>query len=231
PVRLLCPGYIGGRMIKWLSKITVTGIEFAYQNKSAGEQFKIGPLSFDINAGEVLFIVGGNGSGKSTLLKVISTLYQPQQGTIKIDDLTVDDDAIDAYRELFSIIFSDFHLFGKLYGLRHVQPERVNELLGRMQLDGKTTFADECFTSLELSTGQRKRMALAVALMEDKQIYLFDEWAAEQDPEFRSYFYEHLLSELKRNGKTVIAVSHDDRYFHHADRVLKMELGSFVSDE
>jgi putative ATP-binding cassette transporter len=213
------------------SKITVTGVEFAYQKKSAGEQFKVGPLSFEINAGELLFIVGGNGSGKSTLLKVVSTLYEPQKGSIKIDDVTVDDDTIDAYRELFSIIFSDFHLFRKLYGLRHVQPEKVNELLGRMQLDDKTTFADDSFTSLELSTGQRKRMALAVALLEDKQIYLFDEWAAEQDPEFREYFYGHLVHELKSAGKTVIAVSHDDRYFHHADRIIKMELGFLVSDE
>jgi len=213
------------------SKITLTDVEFAYGDESAGDRFKIGPLSFEINAGEILFIVGGNGSGKSTLLKVVSTLYPPQRGTINIDGVTVDSDVIDAYRELFSIIFSDFHLFRKLYGLRHIEPEKVNELLKRMQLDGKTTYADECFTSLELSTGQRKRMALAVSLLEDKQIYIFDEWAAEQDPEFRSYFYEHLVHELKRNGKTVIVVSHDDRYFHHADRIIKMELGRLVSDE
>jgi putative ATP-binding cassette transporter len=213
------------------SKITLTDVEFAYQDEDNAERFRIGPLSFDINAGEVLFIVGGNGSGKSTLLKVLTSLYLPQKGTLKIDELTVDSDTIHAYRELFSIIFSDFHLFNKLYGLHDVDSERVDELLYRMQLENKTGYAEGRFTSLDLSTGQRKRMALLVALLEDKPIYIFDEWAAEQDPEFRSYFYEHLLHELQSEGKTVIAVSHDDRYFHHADRIIKIEYGNLVFDQ
>ena len=213
------------------TKITLTDVEFAYGGEDRAERFRIGPLSFDINAGEILFIVGGNGSGKSTLLKVLTSLYQPQKGMLAIDGLTVDDVTIHAYRELFSIIFSDFHLFHKLYGLRHVDSEKVSELLEQMQLDDKTTYAEGRFTSLDLSTGQRKRMALLVSLLEDKQICIFDEWAAEQDPEFRSYFYEHLLHELQSDGKTIIAVTHDDRYFHHADRIIKIEYGKLVFDQ
>jgi putative ATP-binding cassette transporter len=213
------------------SKITLTDVEFAYDDETEAEQFRIGPLSFDINAGETLFIIGGNGSGKSTLLKVLCALYQPEGGTLQIDDLTIGGDTLHAYRDLFSIIFSDFHLFRKLYGLRHVNPQKVNELIDRMQLDNKISYADGGFSSLELSTGQRKRMALLVSLLEDRQILIFDEWAADQDQEFRRYFYEHLLYELKSEGKTIIAVSHDDRYFQHADRIIKMEYGKLVSDQ
>jgi putative ATP-binding cassette transporter len=119
-------------------------------------------------------------------------------------------------------------LFGKLYGLRDLDPGQVNALLERMQLDTKTAYVDGRFTSLNLSTGQRKRMGLLIALLEDKPICVFDEWAAEQDPEFRSYFYEELLHQLKEEGKTIIAVSHDDRYFHHADKIIKMEYGQLV---
>jgi putative ATP-binding cassette transporter len=209
----------------------LTDVEFAYEDETKAEQFRIGPLSFDINAGETLFIIGGNGSGKSTLLKVLCALYRPDEGTLQIDDLTIDGDTLYAYRDLFSIIFSDFHLFGQLYGLLHVNPQTVNELLERMQLDNKISYADGRFSSLELSTGQRKRMALLVSLLEDRQILIFDEWAADQDQEFRRYFYEHLLYELKSEGKTIIAVSHDDRYFHHADRIIKMEYGKLVSDQ
>jgi putative ATP-binding cassette transporter len=209
------------------STITLTDVEFSY-DKNQLEQFKIGPISFDLKAGEILFLVGGNGSGKSTLLKVLTSLYQPQQGTLKIDHRLVSGDAVHGYREMFSAVFSDFHLFGKLYGLRDLDPGQVNALLERMQLDTKTAYVDGRFTSLNLSTGQRKRMGLLIALLEDKPICVFDEWAAEQDPEFRSYFYEELLHQLKEEGKTIIAVSHDDRYFHHADKIIKMEYGQLV---
>jgi putative ATP-binding cassette transporter len=208
--------------------VTLTDVEFAYEAKNQLEQFRIGPLSLELHAGEILFIVGGNGCGKSTLLKVLSSLYRPDKGTLKIDDRVVDGDTIHAYRELFSAVLADFHLFNKLYGLQHVDPERVNALLKRMQLDQKAAYVDGRFTSTDLSTGQRKRMALLVSLLEDRQIYAFDEWAAEQDPEFRKYFYEELLQEMKGEGKTIVVVSHDDRYFHLADRVIKMEYGLVV---
>jgi putative ATP-binding cassette transporter len=132
------------------------------------------------------------------------------------------------YRELYSAIFYDFHLFDKLYGLESVDPEKINELLKLMQIQNKTEFKDNGFTKLDLSTGQRKRLALIVTFLEDKPIYIFDEWAADQDPQFKKYFYDELLKKLKAEGKTVLAVSHDDRYFHLADRVIKMEFGKIV---
>jgi putative ATP-binding cassette transporter len=131
------------------------------------------------------------------------------------------------YRNLFSAIFSDFHLFDKLYGLRDADPARVDELLRLMEISDKTSLRDGRFSNINLSTGQRKRLALAVSYLEDKPVYVFDEVAADQDPRFRKYFYEVMLPDLKKAGKTVVAVSHDDRYFHVADRVLRMEYGKF----
>ena len=132
---------------------------------------------------------------------------------------------VQSYRNLFSAIFSDFHLFDKLHGLRQADPARVDQLLRLMQISCKTRYCDGRFSNINLSTGQRKRLALVVAYLEDKPVYVFDEVAADQDPEFRTYFYEVMLRDLKKTGKTVIAISHDDRYFHVADRVLRMEYG------
>jgi putative pyoverdin transport system ATP-binding/permease protein len=213
------------KTIDAFEKISLIDIEFTYEDKSENRLFTIGPLSLTVYAGETLFIIGGNGSGKSTLLKLLAGLYYPERGTILIDDLRIDSSTAQSYRELFSIIFSDFHLFDKLYGLRDVRQDTVQELLKLMGLSNKTAFVDGRFTTLDLSTGQRKRLALLVTLLEDRPIYVFDEWAAEQDPEFRAYFYDVLLQELHERGKTIISVTHDDRYFHRADRIVKMDYG------
>jgi len=138
---------------------------------------------------------------------------------------------VQSYRHLFSAIFSDFHLFDRLYGLREIDPARVEQLLELMQISGKTTFRDGRFSTISLSTGQRKRLALVISYLEDKPVYVFDEVAADQDPQFRAHFYEVLLPELKKAGKTVIVISHDDRYFHVADRVLRMEYGKIGAPE
>ena len=74
----------------------------------------------------------------------------------------------------------------------------------------------------------------AVATTADVTIadyYDFDEWAADQDPEFRRYFYDVLLPGLKAEGRTLIVVTHDDRYFHVADQVVFMEEGRVVRVE
>ncbi|AUX43528.1 ABC transporter ATP-binding protein [Sorangium cellulosum] len=204
-------------------------VEYDYGPQNGGGGFRIGPLSLTVTAGEVVFIVGGNGSGKSTFMKVLTGLYPPSAGAVRVDGILVQPNNVAPYREMISAIYSDFHLFAKLYGLLGVEEASVHRLLAQMQLDGKTSFAKQRFTRRDLSTGQRKRLAMIVALLEDRPIYVFDEWAADQDPEFRKYFYEDLLPSLKRQGKTVIAVSHDDRYFRCADRVVTMESGKIRS--
>lgn len=202
-----------------------------YTDKNGKPLFSVGPIDMTIKPGEILFIVGGNGSGKSTLLKLLSGLYYPVSGCIYLDNEEVDYTNYQEYRELFSIIFTDFYLFDKLYGLPPIEEKRVKNLLQIMELENKTKYTDEGkFTTVNLSTGQRKRLALVVALLEDKPIYLFDEWAADQDPHFKKYFYEVILRNLKQRGKTIIAVTHDDKYFETADRILKMEYGQLVSE-
>ncbi|WP_022851253.1 cyclic peptide export ABC transporter [Limisalsivibrio acetivorans] len=206
-------------------KIKLKELIFSYKDPDGAPSFTAGPFDFEINRGEVLFIVGGNGSGKTTLMKLMTALYFPDEGEILLDDTKVTRQNSQSYRELFSVIFAEFHLFSKLYGMQQVNPEKVKELLELMEIDHKTDFKDSGFTNLNLSTGQRKRLALIVTYLEDKEIYVFDEWAADQDPHFRRYFYYTLVPELKKRGKTVIAVSHDDRYFSEADRVLSMDFG------
>lgn len=210
------------------SQIDFRDVYYEYRDADGSPQFSVGPVSLNLRAGEIVFVVGGNGSGKSTLLKLLTGLYYPLQGTIVVNDETLDQDIYPDYRELFSIIFTDFHLFDRLYGIKSVDEGRVKSLLRKMGVAGKTKFRDGAFTNTNLSTGQRKRLAYIGAVLEDKQIYIFDELAADQDPEFRKHFYEVLLPELRGQGKTIVAVTHDDKYFPTADRVLKMEEGKLI---
>jgi putative ATP-binding cassette transporter len=211
--------------------ISFHGACFTYAARDgANGSFSVGPLDFTIRRGEVVFLVGGNGSGKTTLLKLLTGLYVAQRGALKIDHELVDRQTVHGYRELFSTVFSQFHLFDRLYGLEQVDEGAVRDALCEMQLTEKTGFENGRFTNLNLSTGQRKRLALVVAMLEDKEILVFDEWAADQDPHFRRYFYEVVLKRLKEQGKTIIAVTHDDRYWSVADRVLKMEYGTLIDD-
>lgn len=208
--------------------IRLENVSYAYTDKYGSTSFSIGPINMEVQKGEIIFIVGGNGSGKSTLLKVITSLYAKTTGSIYLDSQKVEDSMIADYRELFSIIFTDFHLFDKLYGLGEIDERRIRELLKLMQLTDKTEYQEGRFTEQDLSTGQKKRLAFVAALLEEKPIYILDELAADQDPQFRKYFYEELLQNLKAQGKTIIAVTHDDHYFHTADRILKMEYGQLV---
>lgn len=210
-------------------RLEVSDLEFRYKGEEAGNGFHIGPLSLTVPAGEVLFIVGGNGSGKSTLLKVITGIYPLTRGSMEVNRDLITPENLQAYREMISAVFADFHLFSKLYGLADVDSASVRRLLKQMQLDTKTSYENRHFTAVHLSTGQRKRLALIVAILEDRPVYAFDEWAADQDPEFRKYFYEEVIPDLKRRGKTVLVVTHDDRYFHCADRVATMEYGKLRS--
>ncbi len=199
-------------------------LAYRYPTVDGEPGFAVGPFDLHFRAGEVCFIVGGNGSGKSTLFKLLAGLYTPSGGQLVLDGAPIDSQSRTAYRERVAAIFTDFHLFDRLYGL-DVPEERVKALLSRMRLDHVLRYRDGAFSRLELSTGQRKRLALVVALLEDRPIYLFDEWAADQDPQFRRAFYDELLPELRAAGKIVIAISHDDRYFDRADQLLTMELG------
>lgn len=187
--------------------------------------FMVGPIDLTLRRGDVLFISGGNGSGKSTLLRLLTALYLPQQGQLLVDGRVVDGDRREACQNLYSTVFSDFHLFRRLFGLGDVAPDQILEWLTTMEIEKKTGMHDGRFDTIKLSTGQRKRLALVVAALEDRPIYVFDEFAADQDPAFRRKFYDEILPALRARGKTVVAVTHDDRYFDRATRHFVMEDG------
>lgn len=209
-------------------QIVLEDVTFHYTDEKGRGLFSMSPVNLTIKQGETLFIVGGNGSGKSTLLKLLTGLYYPATGHIYLDGDILDKTNYQDYRELFSIIFSDFHMFDRLYGLANFDERQLTSLLKTMDLNKKTRYTEGKFTNIALSTGQRKRLALITTLLEDKPIYVLDEWAADQDPSFRKYFYEVILEELKAQGKTIIAATHDDKYFDVADRILKMDYGKIV---
>jgi putative ATP-binding cassette transporter len=207
-------------------RIHYAGLTFSYRDKKGDASFTLGPLDLALTRGETMFIVGGNGSGKSTTLRLMTGLHAADAGEIRVDDAVVSGPAIAGFRELFSAIFVDFHLFDRLYGLEQVDPRRVNDLIAEMGLAGKVRYQDGRFSQLHLSTGQRKRLALVAALLEDRPIYVFDEWSADQDAHFREYFYNTVLARLRAAGKTVVVVTHDERFWHLADRVIKLDLGA-----
>jgi putative ATP-binding cassette transporter len=202
-----------------------------YQQEGEPHDFEVGPIDVAFHPGEVVFLVGGNGSGKTTLAKLIAGLYAPDHGEVKVDGRLITDQNRDDYRQLFSIVFADFFLFDRLLGLEHATlDERAAEYLKTLHLDSKVQVSEGKFSTTSLSQGQRKRMALLTAYLENRSVYIFDEWAADQDPEFKKVFYHVLLPELKARGKAVIAISHDDAYYGMADRIIKLNYGRIESD-
>ncbi len=210
-------------------ELRLEDVSFTYAQDGAGEGFTVGPIDFVARPAEIVFITGGNGSGKTTLMKLMTGLYRPDSGRVVLGETPLTPVTESWFRDQISVIFSDFHLFRRLYGLGEPDQARMAELLREMQIDHKTGVRGDSFTNINLSTGQRKRLALIVTLLEDKPIVVFDEWAADQDPPFRRRFYEEILPGLKARGKAVICVTHDDRYFDIADRRLKMEFGRVVT--
>jgi putative ATP-binding cassette transporter len=216
---------------KRFERIEVRNIEFRYTDKFSDTVFKIGPIDFTLQSGELVFITGGNGSGKSTFLRVLSGLYPPDSGEILLDGGPVTDANRDEYRGLMSAIFFDYHLFQRLYGIPDADPVEVGRLLTQFRLADKTSLSNGEFRTLDLSGGQRRRLALIVSLLEKRPIMLLDEWTAEQDPEFRRKFYDELLPELMQAGATIVVITHDDRYLdelHLPARRIKMDEGRIV---
>ncbi|MEW9309981.1 cyclic peptide export ABC transporter [Labrys neptuniae] len=205
-------------------------VRYAFASPDQHSDFDLDIPDLEIKRGEITFIVGGNGSGKTTLVKVLLGLYRPHAGALLLDGQAVAPADIRAYRNLFSGVFADYHLFDELVASPGSE-ERVNAWLHRFGLANVVDFERGAFSTTDLSTGQRKRLAFIHAVLEDRPILMLDEWAADQDPEYRALFYTTLLPELRSAGKTVIAISHDDRYFNVADRIIHLSRGRIVAIE
>lgn len=210
-------------------EIRLAGLQHSYYHEKEDRSFSLGPLDLSLRPGELTFLIGGNGSGKTTLAKLITGLYVPEGGQLTLDGEAITSATRDRYRQLFATVFSDFYLFESLSGLgREDLDIKANALIAKLHLAHKVSIQNGMFSTRALSQGQRKRLALVVAYLEDRPCYVFDEWAADQDPLFKQVFYQELLPELKARGKCVLVISHDDRYFGDADRCIKLEDGRFV---
>ena len=210
-------------------RIELDGVSFSYRASDNGhDSFELGPISLTLDPGQVIFVIGGNGSGKTTLLKLLAGLYSPDSGEIRVEGLAVPGDS-QSYRQLFSVVFCDFHIFDRLPMTDKFDLDaRAKTYLELLQLDKKVCIEDGVFSTTALSQGQRRRLALLSAYLEDRPVYIFDEWAADQDPAYKEVFYAHLLPELKRRGKTVVVITHDDRYFRFGDLIVKLDSGDMV---
>ncbi|WP_187653389.1 cyclic peptide export ABC transporter [Xenorhabdus sp. PB62.4] len=197
-----------------------------YTTDKEDRQFALGPLSLKISQGEIVFIVGGNGSGKTTLAMLLVGLFEQESGSVSLNGIPVTSANNEHYRQFFSAVFSDYHLFEQLLNSDANVTEKATHYIESLNMSHKVKIVDGGFSTTNLSAGQRKRLALVSAYLEDRPIYLFDEWAADQDPVFKRLFYTELLPELKANGKTIIVISHDDGYFDSADRIIKLEDGN-----
>jgi len=205
-------------------------IGFAYPNADSDSLFKLGPINLNIHKGETIFVVGGNGSGKSTFINVLTGLYPPSEGKITINNHKQEIDST-SFQDLVAAVFTDNHLFSKNYDNYTLENnDHYSGLLETMELDKVVVDDKDESVRRKFSKGQSKRMSLIFALLENRPILVLDEWAADQDPHFRKYFYEELLPKFKEAGKTIVAVTHDDAYFHLADRIIKFDYGTIVKD-
>ncbi|MDE1476893.1 cyclic peptide export ABC transporter [Xenorhabdus bovienii] len=211
--------------------ITLKNVSYKYKKENEST-FKLSPINLTFEREKISFIVGGNGSGKSTLGKIISQHYIPNQGKIYFGDQLINDKNRDAARAKVSAIYSDFYTFKKLYGqLSKKEPELVQDYLNYLRLDKVVHINENVINNIKLSDGQKRRLALLSALLEDRDIYVFDEWAADQDPVFKQFFYQEILPWLKEKKKIVITITHDERYFSYADTIIMMEDGKVINYE
>ncbi len=218
---------VAGEPIGAWHSFEVRDLQYRYHDPSGPDTgFRLRPITLRFRRGEVVFVVGGNGSGKSTLSKLISLHYAAEAGEVRFDDTCVGPHNIGAAREQIAVIYSNYYLFERIYGpLDAAREAAMQQYLCMFGLQDKVRFEAGRFSTTKLSDGQRRRLALVVALLDDRSIYLLDEWAADQDPEFREIFYTQVLRQMRAAGKLVIVITHDDRYFQHADRVVVMEYG------
>lgn len=210
--------------------IDLVGVKHEYYNPDEDEHFELGPIDLSIKKGELIFLLGGNGSGKTTLAKMMLGLYPPKEGVVKYKGQSIDDFNREDYRSKFAATFVDSYLFDNVTHIDDVDVlKRGEELLKTLEMTKKVRIENGKFSTTRLSEGQKKRLGLINAILKDTDIYLFDEWAANQDPYFKKIFYETILQDLKKAGKTIIVISHDEQYFDRGDRVIKLMEGQLVS--
>jgi putative ATP-binding cassette transporter len=212
------------------NSLSLVDTKYQYPDQNGDAGFVLGEVNFEINKGELVFLVGGNGSGKSTLAKILTGLYLPTSGQVLLNNEKITLDNADQLRSCYSAIFPSFFLFSDVVDSQgsNIDDDKVTYYLEKLAINNKVSVNQGQLSTTSLSQGQRKRLALVLLYMENRQVLLLDEWAADQDPTFREVFYREILPELQKAGKTIIAISHDDHYFDVADRIYKLDCGQLA---
>ncbi|GAA0432741.1 cyclic peptide export ABC transporter [Massilia aurea] len=209
----------------------ICGATYQHAASESARSFSVGPIDLELHRGQVTMLIGGNGSGKSTIGKLISMHYLPITGTLRFDDVAVSTELVSSYRQEISAIFPSYYLFDHLFGLAEYNQTLIDKYLSLLKLEGKVSIENGRFSTLNLSDGQRRRLALLATFLEDRSLYVFDEWAADQDPEFKHFFYQELLQDLRNANKAIVVITHDDRYFYIADQLVFIENGQITHME
>lgn len=209
----------------------------------AGEQTieVLKDINLQINAGEMVAIVGASGSGKSTLMNILGCLDRPSRGRFRIagrDTSAMDADALaQLRREHFGFIFQRYHLLNDLSALSNVEmpaiyagvaqsarKQRAQALLARLGLTDRLHYCPG-----QLSGGQQQRVSIARALMNGGQVILADEPTGALDSHSGQEVMA-ILEQLHASGHTIIIVTHDMQVAAHAERIVEIHDGEIVSD-
>jgi putative pyoverdin transport system ATP-binding/permease protein len=201
----------------------------ASHGPEGAQGFVLGPIDLDIRRGDIVFLVGDNGSGKTTLLNLIAGLHDPKSGEITLNGRPLEKRGMGSYRAGISAIFAKYHVFRTLFGLGHIHDRDVSATIIKVNLSGQTGVIKGVFTRMELSAGQKRRLALAVSLLENRDILILDEFVQDQDPNQRAFLFEQLLPELKEKGKTIILSTHDLAWTKACDKLVRLENGKIAS--
>jgi putative ATP-binding cassette transporter len=212
-----------------LPLIELRDVNFKYQ--SSRDSFELNNINLKLVKGARLFVEGGNGSGKSTLIKLICGLYRPQTGDIYYQGKLLKDSDLNEYRDNFAVVLTDSYLFEDLSHLDKEQLQQADFYLKMVEMDHKVSIQNGVFDTIDLSEGQKKRLQLVHMLMEDKEIYIFDEWVAYQDIHSKEIFYTKVLPHLKEKGKVVINIAHDYTYEQLADEIIRMQDGEIMNNK
>ena len=215
--------------------INIKDIEKTYM-KTSFETRVLRGVTFSIQRGEYVAIMGASGSGKSTLMNIIGCLDRPTKGQFELDDINVlqlDDDALSALRnKKFGFVFQQFYLLDRTTALDNVllpliytdkypadAIQRARKLLDNVGLEDRTEYYAN-----ELSGGEQQRVAIARSLINDPDVILADEPTGNLDSESAAEIVE-IFSRLHKEGRTIIVVTHDGAVAEHAQRILELKDG------
>jgi putative ABC transport system ATP-binding protein len=205
--------------------------------------YAIRGVTFDAHFGELLYIVGPSGSGKTTLLSVISGILRPNSGTVQVEGVEVwslpPDRLADFRLKTVGFVFQDYHLFPRLTTVENVAiplilkrrdwNESIREAMRYLEIVGLKERA--YLPPIKLSTGEQQRVAIARAIVSRPDILIFDEPTASLDGETGRKILDFVKQEILNQDRCIVTVTHDNRIFEYADRILKMEDGHLVGIE